>query len=240
MQLLNTGEMHLNTVGVEVAEEEHDFQEMLLGEWSTYQDDVTGIPLDSRLVQAARAEELSEISKRGICTKVPIADCWHVSGTKPIRVRFVDVNKGDESNPIYRSRLVAQEFRDGTPSLFAATPPLEALKTLFSLAVAGRGRRQIGFVDIKKAHLYAKATRDVYIELRPGDEQEGMCGKLNYTLYGTRDAAHNWEREYTNTLVDISFQVGKSTTCVFRHEQRNIDIVVHGDDFTTLGTSWDI
>jgi hypothetical protein len=114
------------------------------------------------------------------------------------------------------------------------------LKTLFSLAVAGRGRRQIGFVDIKKAHLYAKATRDVYIDLPPGDEQEGMCGKLNYTLYGTRDAAHNWEREYTNTLVDIGFQVGKSTTCVFRHEQRNIDIVVHGDDFTILGTSWDI
>ena len=63
IQLLSTGEMHFNTVGVEVAEEEHDFQEMLLDEWSTYQDDVTGIPLDSRLVQAARAEELSEISK---------------------------------------------------------------------------------------------------------------------------------------------------------------------------------
>ncbi len=45
IQLLITGEFLLNTVGVEVAEEEHDFQEMLLDEWSTYQDDVTGIPL---------------------------------------------------------------------------------------------------------------------------------------------------------------------------------------------------
>ena len=198
--------MYINTVGVEVAEEEHDFQEMLLDEGSTYQDDVTSILLDSRLVQAARAEEWSEIGKKGIYTKVPIAACWHVGGKKPIRVRFVDVNKGDETNPIYRSRLVAQEFRDGTPSLFAATPPLEALKTLFSLAVAGRGRRQIGFIDTKTAHLYAKATRHVYIKLFPGDEQEGMCGKLNYTLYGIRDAAHSWEREYTNTLVDMVFK----------------------------------
>ena len=86
------------------------------------------------------------------------------------------------------------------------------------MAVAGQGRRQIGFIDIKKAHLYAKATRDVYIVLPPGDEQEGMCGKLNYTLYGTRDTAHNWEKEYTAALVDMGFKVGKSTTCVSRHE----------------------
>jgi hypothetical protein len=166
--------------------------------------------------------------------------CINSTGKRPIKVRFVDVNKGDEAHPNYRSRLVAQEFRDGTPSLFAATPPLEALKTLFSLAVASNSKRQIGFIDIKKAHLYAKATRDVYIELPPGDCTEGMCGKLNYSLYGTRDAAHNWEKEYTNTLTAMGFTVGLSTTCVFRHAARNIDIVVHGDDFTILGTSFDI
>ena len=192
------------------------------------------------MVNVARAEELGEIRKRGIYTKVPIDECWRVSGKKPIRVRFVDINKGDAVSPNYRSRLVAQEFRDGTPYLFAATPPLEALEVLFSSAVVSQGRRQIGFIDIKKAHLYAKATRDVYIVLPPGDEQEGMCGKLNYVLYGTRDAAHNWEREYTATLVDQGFSVGRSTTCVSRHEQRNIDIVVHGDDFTLLGIGGDI
>ena len=88
-----------------------------------------------------------------------------VTGKKPIKVKFVDVNKRDKENPNYRSRLVAQEFRDGTPSLFAATPPLEALKILFSLAASEKGHRVLGFIDIKKAHLYAKATRDVYIEL---------------------------------------------------------------------------
>ncbi len=65
-------------------------------------------------------------------------------------------------------------------------------------------------------------------------------GNRNYTLYGIRAAAHNWEKEYTGPLLDMGFNVGKSTTCVFRHEQRNIDIVVHGNDFAILGTGWDI
>ena len=43
---------------------------------------------------------------------------------------------GDRSNPDCRSRLVAKEIkRDARTDLFAATPPLEATKMLFSLAV---------------------------------------------------------------------------------------------------------
>ena len=76
-----------------------------------------------------------------------------VNGKKPIiKMKFVDVNEGDGDNPNYRSRLVAQEFRDGTPSLFAAAPPLEVLKILFSLAASEQGHRVLAFIDIKKAH----------------------------------------------------------------------------------------
>ncbi len=172
-------------------------------------DNVTGSLLDNRLVQIARNEELSEIRRRGIYSKVPISQCMQITGKKSIKVRFVDVNKGAEPCPNYKSRLVAQEFRDWTPSLFAATPPLEALKTLVRLAVASQGKRQVGFIDIKKAHLYAKGTRDVFIEIPPGDCTEGMCGKLNYTLHGTRDAAHNLEKECTGTLQDMVLWLGK-------------------------------
>ena len=48
----------------------------------------------------------------------------------------MDVNKGDETKPEYRSRLVAKEINTSKrEDLFAATPPLEALKILLSLAV---------------------------------------------------------------------------------------------------------
>ena len=68
--------------------------------------------------------------------KVPIEECWANTGKEPIGTRWVDVSKGDEANPEYRSRLVAQEIkRDNRDDLFAATPPLEAKQMLMSMAV---------------------------------------------------------------------------------------------------------
>ncbi len=52
------------------------------------------------------------------------SECWEQTGKAPIGVRWVDINKGDEINPEYRSRLVAKEIKiDGRDHLFAATPP---------------------------------------------------------------------------------------------------------------------
>ena len=58
--------------------------------------------------------------------KVPIEECWANTGKDPIGTRWVDVFKGDDANPEYRSRLVAQEIKtDKREDLFAATPPVE-------------------------------------------------------------------------------------------------------------------
>ena len=104
------------------------------------------------------------------------------------------------------------------------------------MAASERGERVLAFIDIKKAYLYAKSTRETYIQLPPGDQTPGMCGKLNVSLYGTRDAAYNWEQEYSSTLLGLGFTRGIASPCIFRHHDRNIDLVVHGDDFTALGT----
>ena len=46
------------------------------------------------------------------------------------------MNKGDRVNPEVRARLVAKEIKTSKrEDLFAATPPLEAKKMLFSMAV---------------------------------------------------------------------------------------------------------
>ena len=136
VQLIMTGEMGLNTVGIGVPEEETKCQEMLEEEWEKFYDSVSGTELNTKMVKAARLEELTEIRKRKIYDKVPLSECWSKTGKKPIKCRFVDVNKGDNETPNYRSRLVAQEFNDGSPAHFAATPPLEAVKTLFSLGAS--------------------------------------------------------------------------------------------------------
>ena len=73
--------------------------------------------------------------------KVDIDECWQKKGKAPIRLRSLDINKGDAANKEFRSRLVAQEIkRDNREDLFAATSRLEAKKLLSSLAVtAGVG-----------------------------------------------------------------------------------------------------
>jgi hypothetical protein len=102
-------------------------------------------------------------------------------GKAPISVRWVDVNKGDDLQPNYRSRLVAREIRRfGEEPIFAPTPPLESLRTILSLAATDRPgrarhvkdpasekRTQVSFIDIKRAYLCAKTdpSDPTYVEL---------------------------------------------------------------------------
>ena len=57
----------------------------------------------------------------------------------------------------------------------------------------------------------------------PEDDQAGdehMCGLLQYNLYGTRDAAQNWEEELASTLSDHQFdEKDRVPMCVARLNQ---------------------
>ncbi len=66
-------------------------------------DDVTGEKLEWEGVQKARHEEIQEIYKRKVYRKVPLNDCWDKTGKAPIKVRWLDINKGDSVNPELRS-----------------------------------------------------------------------------------------------------------------------------------------
>ena len=62
-----------------------------------------------------------------------------------------------------------------------------------------------------------------------------MCGKLVKAMYGTRDAAQNWEMEFVEFMESIGFRRGQSTPCIFWHKEKGFRAVIHGDDFTLLG-----
>ena len=87
--------------------------------------------------------------------------------------------------------------KDTRLDLFAATPPLETLKCVLSLcAKSQRGNRPKRFavIDIKRAYFYAPAKRQVFIEIPEEDKEAGdedRVGRLQLSLYGTRDAAQN-------------------------------------------------
>ena len=163
--------------------------------------------------------------------------CWDKTGKAPIGVRWVDINKGDKIHPEYRSRLVAKEIKKDTssaPDMFAATPPIEALRFIMSCAASQTGSNRKNIITsnhFRRAYFYAPSVRRVFIKIPEEDYEEGdenMCAELDFSMYGTRDAAHNWEIEYTNFLTNIGFKSGSASPCHFHHPSRLIDLVVHG------------
>ena len=96
------------------------------------------------------------------------------------------------------------------------------------------------FIDARKAHLNPRCEEDVYIQL-PAECgcPEGMCGKLEFWLYGFRRAASAWESFYGEKFEGVGFTRGLSCGVVLYHKDRDISVVVHGDDFTLCGLEED-
>ncbi|MBS94029.1 MAG: hypothetical protein CL799_06265 [Chromatiales bacterium] len=224
-----------------------------------YRDDTSGQLLKDDLVKEARRKELQYFCSKGVWLKRPKDEARRKTGRPAITVRWVDVNKGDDLHPRYRSRLVARQLkardRSGA-SFFAPTPPLEALRTVLSMAVSRIGdwqpvwdpeaadRMQISFVDIARAYFNAKLDEgeQTYVCLpNEDDDSETHCAKLLRHMYGTRAAADGWQEEYSSFLVErLGFNQGQSSPCVFRHPERQLVASVHGDDFTTAGAKHDL
>ena len=47
----------------------------------------------------------------------------------------------------------------------------------------------LDFGDVVRAYFHAKARRKVFVDLPKEDYEEGKCGLLKKSMYGTRDAA---------------------------------------------------
>ena len=94
--------------------------------------DVTGTKLDPAEVIKARKIESGYAEKKPVLAKI-LRHVAKSKGWKIIKSRWIDVNKGDDDNPIYRSRMVGKESNDkAIDGLFVATPPLEAVRLLLS------------------------------------------------------------------------------------------------------------
>ena len=168
-------------------------------------DDVKGGELDPDLVKAARDDEIGYVLRRTVYKPSRRRTRKEVTGAEPIETGWSDINKGDPTNPNYRSRLVGKEYRrrkiGSRQQLFAGTPPTEAMRMLVSLGVGAetmrrntRQGRPIEYIvlDVRRAHFYARALRRVFIKMPPEDPRynaEDPTAELEYSLYGTQDAA---------------------------------------------------
>ena len=101
-------------------------EEQPLNAWVEYYDNVSGVKLPPALVEAARKEEIDTAKNwkpKAVWKNVPRQKAID-AGKKPIGTRWVDINKGDDTNIVIRSRLLGQEFKRWEDEMmFAATPP---------------------------------------------------------------------------------------------------------------------
>ncbi len=101
--------------GVQAPDEDSEVERNLRGPAQgysgQYRDDLTGQVLKDALVKEARANELEFFYSKNVWLKIPKREVHARGGRHPISVRWVDVNKGDDLNPKYRSRLVARQLK---------------------------------------------------------------------------------------------------------------------------------
>ena len=216
-------------------------------------DDLTGLPLDPELCKAARRKELGYFEFKHVWVLCKISECRSRTGCPPIRMRWVETNKGDDKNPNIRSRFVAREMRlPGEEAVFAPNPHTETLRMVLSHAVTdldgeppkvfdpnSEHRQQVLLIDISRAYFNAPTSDEhpTYVELpRDLGAQPGMCGLLKRHMYGTKRAAEGWQEEYSQALSEMGFEQGCASACLFRHKKRGIVLSVHGEDFTTSGS----
>ena len=198
-------------------------------------DGITGFDLDPAALAKAKELEMQYFREMRVNDKVPRSQAI---GKKIVRTMWIDINKGDAANPNIRSRLVGKEFKvEENPELFAATPPLEALRVVLSRA-ANDPEAKVMLNDVSRAYFNAPATRELYIELPNEDRVAGdeeMIGRMRICFYGTRDAALNWQNVVSDQLVSIGFQRGIAFPCVLFHPAKGLTTLVHGDDYASSG-----
>ena len=191
--------------------------------------------------QKAKAEEISVIRELGVweVTDGPYDEV--VFGT-----RWVDINKGDETTPFYRSRSCKSMSVKQTGHF--SQLHLESLRRLLICAtidelpnemvqsVAWTEPVVLMLIDVRRAHFCSAARRKVFVEL-PADAGAGKSkvGRLLKSMYGCRDAVVTWEFAICKVIVAIGLVQGRAPPCIYRHMEKQLRVWVHGDDFVLLG-----
>ena len=157
---------------------------------------------------------------------------------------WVNRNNQDADDPKCSARYVGHEVYHGgeaDAAIYAATPPLEAKRTLFSTWTKEQSRGGAPLkphvLDVRKAYFNGRPQRPIDLRLPPTmGLGRDIVGKRRWCIYGNRNAGAIWEQVYTKTLLQMGCVQGSSSPCCFTHQTWGVSVVCHGDDFTALGT----
>ena len=168
------------------------------------------------------------------------------AGKKAIGCKWVFRIKRDPSGEIvkFKARLVAKGFtqRPGVDYFETFAPVARKESINVALALAAEQDLIIENVDVDTAFLYGEVKEEIYMDQPDGfmDEQNGAkkC-LLHKALYGTKQAAREWNNRLNAHLEGQGFKRAAADLCVYvrRSEIEMSLVIIHVDDMMLFARS---
>jgi len=186
----------------------------------------------------AIAQEIANLKAYGVYRYEPLPP-----GVKPINSRFVFKIKTNQQGLVdrFKARLVVQGFRQrfGVDYLKTHASVCKMHTFRYQMAHATQHDLLHEIIDVKSAYLEAKMKMPVYITIPGHPAPPGQAARLITSLYGTKQAGHNWHHHIIPLLLKWGFMQSSADPCNFRHETSTNDyavICLFVDDFSITST----
>jgi hypothetical protein len=173
------------------------------------------------------------------------------AGANIIGGKWVYKTKLDaQGKPIrYKARYVAKGFKQvqGVDyyDTYSPVTRMTSIRTL--LAIAALEDWDLESMDVDTAFLNAKVEEEVFVRQPEGFEQMDTKGrplvcKLQKSIYGLRQASHNWNKTIDAWLRDYGFTPTKTDLCAYlkKEQEQVLMILLWVDDLIIGGSSKDI
>jgi len=144
----------------------------------------------------------------------------------------------------YKARFCAkgytQKFGVDYNETFAPVVKYSSIRTL--LAIAAEKDLEIYQFDINTAFLYGIIDTDIFMEQPDGysdkHKPDYVC-KLKKSLYGTKQAARQWNQRIHSHMVKFKFIQTQADHCVYiqKQEHQVIIIILYVDDLIVMATN---
>ena len=197
--------------------------------------------------------EINNFIKRKVWTKFPRAE---LRGRKPLGSRWVFKKKKESDLSIrYKGRVVVKGYVqipgvDFTDS-FAPVATDAGIRIVFAITMHKK-TWTLEIIDVEASFLEGDLEEDIYLEWPEGVIEFGFedqnviseyCIKLNKAMYGTVQAARQWNKKLVQCLKIIGMKQSKVDPCIFYLKRDGVLVLlvcIYVDDCIVAGNQVDV